>query len=262
MAEEKKILLDIQLNYQVISKQIDDTANKLANLKVEQLRLNEALKQAKVEDNAVQYEKVSAAIVKNSAEIKAYTQDLRNLDKQAVIVAQAQKAEAGSYEETLRVLQLKRTQLKLLEDTMQRNADGSIELTAQYVKESAEVKRLAEAVISFDQKIKDGRTNVGNYAAALEGLFVNLNGLTNQLNGIKNSIDGLNNEYKSGAITAEQYTAQNESLAQQLLETQNEIELKAKIQKLESDIQEYQRVLLTKDAEIEGYRMAMKNIRI
>ena len=141
MAEEKKILLDIQLNYQVISKQIDDTANKLANLKVEQLRLNEALKQAKVEDNAVQYEKVSAAIVKNSAEIKAYTQDLRNLDKQAVIVAQAQKAEAGSYEETLRVLQLKRTQLKLLEDTMQRNAHGRIELTAQYVKESAEVKR-------------------------------------------------------------------------------------------------------------------------
>ena len=63
----------------------------------------------------------------------------------------------------------------------------------------------------------------GNYAAALEGLFANLNGLTNQLNGIKNSIDGLNNEYKSGAITAEQYTAQNESLAQQLLETQNEI---------------------------------------
>ncbi len=45
-------------------------------------------------------------------------------------------------------------------------------------------------------------------------------------------------------------------------ETPKEIELKAKIQKLESDIQEYQRVLLTKDAEIEGYRMAMKNIRI
>ena len=45
-------------------------------------------------------------------------------------------------------------------------------------------------------------------------------------------------------------------------ETPKEIELKAKIEKLESDIQEYQRVLLTKDAEIEGYRMAMKNIRI
>lgn len=223
MAEEKKILLDIQLNYQVISKQIDDTANKIANLKVEQSRLNEALKQAKTNDNAAEYEKLSAAVVKNAAEIKAYTQDLRNLDKQAVIVAQAQKAEAGSYEETLRVLQLKRTSLKLLEDTMQRNADGSIELTAQYVKESAEVKRLADAVISFDQKIKDGRTNVGNYAASLEGLFNSLNGLTSKLDGIKGSIDNLNNDFKAGVITSEQYAAQNQALAEQLVSTQNEI---------------------------------------
>lgn len=223
MAEEKKILLDIQLNYQVISKQIDDTASKIANLKVEQFKLNEALKQAKTNENAAEYEKLSAAVVKNAAEIKAYTQDLRNLDKQAVIVAQAQKAEAGSYEETLRVLQLKRTSLKLLEDTMQRNADGSIELTAQYVKESAEVKRLADAVISFDQKIKDGRTNVGNYAASLEGLFNSLNGLTSKLDGIKGSIDNLNNDFKAGVITSEQYAAQNQALAEQLVSTQNEI---------------------------------------
>lgn len=223
MAEEKKILLDIQLNYQVISKQIDDTANKIANLKVEQFRLNEALKQAKTNENASEYEKLSAAVVKNAAEIKAYTQDLRNLDKQAVIVAQAQKAEVGSYEETLRVLQLKRTSLKLLEDTMQRNADGSIELTAQYVKESAEVKRLADAVISFDQKIKDGRTNVGNYAASLEGLFNSLNGLTSKLDGTKGSIDNLNNDFKAGVITSEQYAAQNQALAEQLVSTQNEI---------------------------------------
>ncbi|MBN2766022.1 MAG: hypothetical protein JXR27_06575 [Paludibacteraceae bacterium] len=44
-------------------------------------------------------------------------------------------------------------------------------------------------------------------------------------------------------------------------ETPKEIELKERLQKLEYEIQEMERTILSKDAEIEGYRTVMKNIR-
>ena len=68
------------------------------------------------------------------------------------------------------MLQIKRTELKLMAETLQKNEQGEIILTEQYKQQSAEVRRLAEAQIAFDQGIKDGRTNVGNYSDALKGI--------------------------------------------------------------------------------------------
>lgn len=220
---EKEILLSLKINYAAIAKQIDDTKTKIGELKAQQVALNESFAAAKASGNQQELEAISAQIVQNTAETKAYTQEVKNLEKQSVLIAQANNAEAGSYEENLRLLQLKRTSLKLLEDTLERNADGTIQLTAAYVKESAEVKKLAEIQIAFDQNIKDGRTNVGNYASAFAQLTALIEPLTEKLSKTKADIDNLNDAYSIGNVTQADYTSQLTSLTSSLNENQSEL---------------------------------------
>lgn len=170
MAQDKVILLDIQLKTDTLVNNITKAKSALESLKATNKALSDDLAKAKTSGNVTEVERLNKAIEANNTEIRANNREVRQSQQTLDKYNQVQKAEANSYEEITRLLQIKRTELKLMAETLQKNEQGEIVLTEQYKQQSAEVKRLAEAQIAFDQGIKDGRTNVGNYSDALKGV--------------------------------------------------------------------------------------------
>jgi len=164
----EKVILDVRIDYATLAKQLDSTKDKVDELLVEQIKLNQAFKDAKSSGNVAEMEKLSAALFKNKAETKALQQEQKNLEVQGKTLAQAASAEKGSYEELFRIQKLREIQLKTLGDQLQVNAKGELELTDEYKKQSAEVLKGKEALLQFNAGIKDGRLNVGNYADGFE----------------------------------------------------------------------------------------------
>lgn len=170
MAQDKVILLDIQLKTDTLVNNITKAKTALESLKATNKALSDDLAKAKTSGNVAEVERLNKAIEANNTEIRANNREVRQSQQTLDKYNQVQKAEANSYEEITRLLQIKRTELKLMAETLQKNEQGEIVLTEQYKQQSAEVRRLAEAQIAFDQGIKDGRTNVGNYSDALKGV--------------------------------------------------------------------------------------------
>ena len=197
MADQKeRILLNLSIN-------TDELTDRVINAKKEIQRLKEENKQfAKESADALKkgltasYDELNRKIVENEGKVRSLNTEQRNSQKTLDLVAQSNKAGAGSYEELLRQQQLAQTSLKLLEGTIKQNADGTIELTEEYKLAAGEVKKAKDAIIQFDQGISDGRSNVGNYSAsitdALErtGLFSGALGTARQaFSGIKTGTD-------------------------------------------------------------------------
>ena len=170
MAQDKVILLDIQLKTDTLVNNITKAKSALESLKATNKALSDDLLKAKVFGDVAEVERLNKVIEANNTEIRANSREVRQSQQTLDKYNQVQKAEANSYEEITRMLQIKRTELKLMADTLQKNEQGELILTEQYKQQSAEVRKLAEAQIAFDQGIKDGRTNVGNYSDALKGV--------------------------------------------------------------------------------------------
>lgn len=193
MAEENdRLLLRVDIDYDELTAKIAKAKQQIASLKDENKKLTDQANKALKEGAVEQYEKLSKEIVANEANIRSLSTEQKNAQKTQDLLNLSNKAAAGSYEQLLRQQQLAQTNLKLLEGTLKKNADGTFILTEEYKKASEQVKTAKEALIAFDQGIKDGRTNVGNYASSLEqalqntGLFSGaLGSLREALNGVK-----------------------------------------------------------------------------
>jgi len=196
MAQDKVILLDIQLKTDTLVNNITKAKSALESLKATNKALSDDLAKAKTSGNVTEVERLNKAIEANNTEIRANNREVRQSQQTLDKYNQVQKAEANSYEEITRLLQIKRTELKLMAETLQKNEQGEIVLTEQYKQQSAEVKRLAEAQIAFDQGIKDGRTNVGNYSDALKGVAES----TGIFKGELGNVVEIYNQVKAGAV--------------------------------------------------------------
>lgn len=196
MAQDKVILLDIQLKTDTLVNNITKAKSALESLKATNKALSDDLAKAKTSGNVTEVERLNKAIEANNTEIRANNREVRQSQQTLDKYNQVQKAEANSYEEITRLLQIKRTELKLMAETLQKNEQGEIVLTEQYKQQSAEVKRLAEAQIAFDQGIKDGRTNVGNYSDALKGVAES----TGLFKGELGNVVEIYNQVKAGAV--------------------------------------------------------------
>lgn len=196
--QDEVILLKIDLDTQAMVKQIASLTTQINGLKEANKQLaKEAEKALKAGDTAT-YQKHTEAIVQNNVAIKNLTDQQRNNTNMLNLQQKANQAAAGSYEQLLRQQQIAAINLKNLEGTIKRNADGTIILTDAYLKQKQAVDTAKSAIIAFDQGIKDGRTNVGNYSAsfteAIEktGLFKGQLGiLRDTLNGTKQGTEAL-----------------------------------------------------------------------
>lgn len=167
MAEEK-ILLNIKLDVAETNSKLAKLKTEISSLTEENKKLAVAAKAASLAGDSAQLAALNNQIVKNETSVRGLASEQRNLRNQLDISSKANSAQAGSYEQLLRQQQLAQIQLKTMEGTLRRNADGTIVLTDAYVKQSQIVREAKEAIISFDQGIKDGRTNVGNYSSSFQ----------------------------------------------------------------------------------------------
>ena len=162
----ERIILDIEIDG-------GSSIAKIAALRKETDALKESNKQLAKEAKAFKeagqdaaYDATIKRVVANDAAIKALSATSRNYQNVLDLQTKANVASAGSYEQALRNQQLAQINLKNLEGTLKKNADGTYELTDAYKAASKEVLQAKEAVLAFDAGIKDGRTNVGNYTAS------------------------------------------------------------------------------------------------
>jgi len=197
MADEI-ILLKIDLDSKGLVNQIQKIKTETDKLKESNKSLAaEAKKALEAGDNAT-YEKNTKIIIENNVAIKGLTDQQRNHVNLLNLEQKANAANTGSYEQLLRQQQIAAIQLKNLEGTLKRNAEGNIILTDTYLKQKQRVDEAKTAIIAFDQGIKDGRTNVGNYTesftAAIDktGIFNGQLGVLREtLNGAKSGVEVL-----------------------------------------------------------------------
>jgi hypothetical protein len=114
-------------------------------------------------------------IEESNAALRTAQNEYKNATKAVDLATKARKAETGSYEQLLRQHQLAQTQLKLLNNTIITNADGTRTLSKTYIDQSKKVDNAKKALDAFGKGIHDNRLNVGNYSEVLKGLGNGLN---------------------------------------------------------------------------------------
>lgn len=194
MAENKRvILIDVNLTTDKLVKNIVTAQKEVNKLRESNKQLKEELSKA---EGAASIDKITKAIVVNEASIRSATGELKNLTKQQDNVIKQNKAEEGSYEKLLRTYNDAEVKLKLLKNTVKQNKDGSFELTEEYKKQSGEVLKLKEGLLKFNEGIKDGRLNVGNYAASFRDAFAGSSLFAQSLGSLQQLTSGISSGFQ------------------------------------------------------------------
>lgn len=176
---EDKILIAVELIG-------GDTANRIQNLKknIDSLSASQKELTKSIAENTREtdeqneaYERDVIALAQTRAASVAYKNELKNLNKEIDNNVRKNVAAENSYEALYAEWKQADVTLKLLEGTIERNADGTFELTDKYVEQSKVVKDLKDGLLQFNKGILDGRLNVGNYDNSINGLSEKLSDL-------------------------------------------------------------------------------------
>ena len=158
MAETQTLILDIQFKSEDVIKKTAELKNQVNSLKDENKEL--------LKDQGF----ISEAYVKTATEIKLLNKEIANNERQLLVNAQALSANENSYEQLLRNFQLAEVELKNLSGTMQKNADGTFQVTDAYFQARKQVDNAKKGILDFNAGISVGTQNVGNYGNTLEGM--------------------------------------------------------------------------------------------
>lgn len=165
--------------------QLENTKKDIDLLTISNKTLKDGLKDVEVGSEA--YNKINKALQANETQLKSVKGEYSNLSKELQNNIKENQAADGSYESLYRRWTQADIALKNLKGTMQINADGTVQLTATYIKAKKEVDNLKTGLIKFGEGIKDGRLNVGNYKNSIKeawqemGLFGQATQQLNQL---------------------------------------------------------------------------------
>lgn len=225
MAEQKDetILLKVKIDIDELKQKLADAKGEIGKLKAENKTFTAEASAALKTGAIATYQELNEKIVNNDLRVKELNADTKNLTNVINLQTQANKAADGSYEQLLRNFQLASIELKNQQGLLEKDASGNAILTEAYKKSSIEVGKAKEAIIAFDQGIKDGRSNVGNYEAAFKKAFDQLPAVSQKLTSIQQNISQLNSDFKSGSVTTEAFTQQSAALTEQLTLTQEEL---------------------------------------
>lgn len=171
MATKRVVVVDFTIKTDDIGKKLGQIKEETTRLKLESKELGKQLELAIAEDKPRKAAQLSKAIAANETQLKIlnkqYTQYNQTLEK----VNQFQNAAEGSYEQLLREYELGQTQLKLMANALVKNKQGELELSAEYKKAAAELKKKKDALDEFNRGIGDNRSLVGSYADAIKQAF-------------------------------------------------------------------------------------------
>jgi hypothetical protein len=207
MADKKeKVILEVNLDVDQLTQKIVETRKRADELKAANKELAAQAKKDLEAGLAASYEAAQKQIVENEAALRRLNAEQKNAQRLIDFNTRANEAQTGSYEELYSQWQVAETQLKLMEGTLTRNADGQIQLTEEYTKASAKVKEYKDALLQFNAGILDGRLNVGNYKEAITGL--------------EQKLAEFAAAQQNATIGSEQYAA----LEQQMMATRNELD--------------------------------------
>lgn len=156
---------------QELIQNITNTKVALAELNQVNNTLKEGLKGVAV--GTPEFKRITQAIAENEAQTRQAKGELNNYQKQLDTIGKANTANVGSYEQLLRQYNQAEVRLKTLGNTLKINKDGTVELTAEYKKAQAQVLNLKEGLLKFNEGIKDGRLNVGNYTQSFQQAIQN-----------------------------------------------------------------------------------------
>lgn len=156
-------ILDVQINYAVLAKQIDDTNKKITDLKNQQIKLNEELAKARTSGNIEAMKKTQEALVENKAQTKLYTEELRVQERTAkqvaTVINQTTKDQIGSNTQLRAQLGILTSQYNEL-SKVERNSAKGTELRDK-------IKGVSDELKENEKAIGDTRRNVGNYSEAI-----------------------------------------------------------------------------------------------
>jgi hypothetical protein len=156
MDEKKTYLVNIESN---LKKYADEAAE--AKKKVDDLRTaNDLLKQSGTA-SAAEIEANNAAL-RNAQ--KEYTQAKKMVDLQTA----ANSSNINSRKQLGEILNLEMLALGKLGNGMIKNKDGVLILNKAYVEQQQKIANTKKAIIEYDQKLNDGRSNVGRYGATVK----------------------------------------------------------------------------------------------
>ena len=186
MEQEEKVILTVEDNLDTYAKNAATAKKNLDALKAS----NKALKES-TEATAEEIE-LSNAQLKNAQ--KEYNNASASLQK----MQKAQDAVGTSYDDLYAQWQASERQLKSLQGTIVKNADGTFTLSEEYKKAAKEVAAAKEALNQFTTGVKDGRNNVGLYGDAVKGAFGELGG---QLGSVIPGFDALQGGIQKAGVS-------------------------------------------------------------
>ena len=115
-----------------------------------------------------QADKQSAEYQKTRAELKHLTDEQRNASKLVDTFQKALYSEAGSRKQLNEVLKLQMYHLGKLGDGYVKDEQGILRINPLYTKLKNNIVQTKEAIIAYDQELKDGRSNVGLYSDSIK----------------------------------------------------------------------------------------------
>jgi hypothetical protein len=162
MATEK-ILIDVEFTEKELTDKLVSLEEQILETTNAKKKLSEEYKKGTI--SQADYAKQSVDL---TLELKALKKEQSDTSKSLQELTNLQNASENSYEALVAQYNLGQKALKSLENTLQVNADGTIELTEEYKKQQAVLENLKGAIIEFDLGIKNGKTNVGLYGDAIK----------------------------------------------------------------------------------------------
>lgn len=190
MADDKTILIKLDVDINPYVDNILKAEQNVASLKAKQEELKKQLQELPKDSKG--YEELTKKVKQYDAEIRVSNNELKQAQKSADNVVKSNKAQVGSYEELYRQYLDAEVKLKTLSGTIQKNANGTIVLTDEYKKQSAEVRKLKDGLLEFNAGIKDGRLNVGNYAEGFKQALSSTTNFGGGLSTLTSAFGGIN----------------------------------------------------------------------
>lgn len=180
MADEKKtILIDIQSNLEQYRSEAEKAAAESKRLKDEIKQLEKA-----GGDN-------TKAIEANKEKLRQSQKEYREATKNVDLLKRANESAAGSYDQLAAEAAIAEKELKKQSGLLEKNADGTIQMSDAYVQAAKKAGTAREAIIKFDQGINNGKTNVGLYGQSIKNAIGGLDNMPGALGGATKGMFGM-----------------------------------------------------------------------
>lgn len=165
MAEERTVLLRVEIENQDLVNRSVEIRNELDKLKKKGKELQDDLKKADFGSEA--YNKLQASITKNQAATNAYKKELQSIQKEIDTTIKLNNSEQGSNEQLRASLSLLTAQYNKLSEEERNNTELGKGLATA-------ISNTTEALKENESAVGDNRRNVGNYEESLRKVIEEL----------------------------------------------------------------------------------------